>query len=192
MRDVIETHHSADIRWHDEQFYRVQFIIIFLYLYSDKSKTGLKKSGLTFYSFQLNCMSVSDIMNNSMPSNGHAFWIIRRSIFLCNARLVEGRHKPRENRKDEERTSNHRRGHDPVGVKSSYWDFSSYTGKPVRLHIVAGLNSTDIREEKDMVSVKYSNLTKISSSLCHVLAQDLKPKLKVIVRNLEETRKSIR
>lgn len=65
-------------------------MITFLQLYSDKSITSLKVSGLNLYPLHVNVMDISKIMHDFMSSHGHNIIFIFSPVFLCTERTVEG------------------------------------------------------------------------------------------------------
>lgn len=70
---MVQMSQSGDVRWFEQRVDGGQSIAVFFQLYSDKSKTKIKFSGLTFYPIHINVMNVSKPMPHLMTSHGHAF-----------------------------------------------------------------------------------------------------------------------
>lgn len=70
--DIIMMHHDEDTRWYDEQCDCVKSIITFFKLYSDKWKTSLNVSGLSFYPLHVNFMNFYKCMQDFLSIHVHS------------------------------------------------------------------------------------------------------------------------
>lgn len=72
VRELIEMIVTADRRSYDEHVDGELSIVTFLKLFSDKSKTSMKVSGLTFVPLQINVMDLSRNIEHRMTTAGHS------------------------------------------------------------------------------------------------------------------------
>lgn len=68
---IIDLSHSLDVRWCENPVVGEQSILEFFELYSDKSKTTMKVSGLGLYSLHISFINFSDPMQHLMITHGH-------------------------------------------------------------------------------------------------------------------------
>jgi len=176
VRELIEMSATSNVRWHEPDVDGEQSVVAFLQLYSDKSKTTLKMSGLTFYPFHVNIMNFTEPMQNMMINHGHtilAFLPVEFMTLSCGGDLVDAYI---------DRVSKLKAIHHVINqVMKPLSDVAvagiscpTKDGKVLRLHLVLGSYIADIPEQKDMLGVRYSNRTAQPCPRCHVPVQELK------------------
>ena len=193
VRDMIELSEEADVRWYEEEVDGQQSAIAFLKLYSDKSKTTMKVSGLTFYPLHVNIMNLSESTQNMLCSHGHTLVAFLPVEFKHVLSLIEAEHISLS------RLDRMKNVHYVIGEIMKPLSYNeergihckTVDGHSIRLHMVLGSYIADIPEQKDMVCVKYSNRTKHPCPRCHVQAQELKRTTLARLRTLQETRRII-
>lgn len=139
----------------------MQSLIISLQLYSDKSKISLKVSGLTFYPLDVNGINVSKIMQYFMSTHGNSI------LGSLPVQFFFVQHRKWRVHNNIERIGKLRNAYhviaqvmNPLAEKVLYGIPCHKLVTPARLKIILGSFSAEITEQKQMICVKYSNLTK--------------------------------
>ena len=190
VRDLIEMSSTEHVRWHEPYVDGEQSVVAFLQLYSDKSKTTMKMSGITFYPFHLNIMNFSEPMQSLMKNNGHTI-LAFLPVEFTNVNSLSGSVDAYIDQVSKLKTI-----HQVICDVMKPLSDAAVVGIPcttkdkkiLRLHLVLGSYIADIPEQKDMLGVRYSNRTMQPCPRCHVPVQDMKHSKIGDTRSVDETR----